>query len=175
MTDDLGVARPLHVSLSAPLILQRENKDEFLDSMSKALGVVANNILGTLTPEPKEFAWHANAEGSRHFLVMKLGRSDTMWQLLHASNDVAARYGCQKLYDREVEDDKDCPFHVSIGWTLRRPESSVPLGKDGVLGPPLDAIAKGLESWGKINIPIDMIKIRLGQDITSIPFRNTTQ
>ncbi|TKA53640.1 hypothetical protein B0A49_10281, partial [Cryomyces minteri] len=71
LTNDLGVALPLHISLSRPLILQTDQKDAFLTSMTSAL---THSGVKPFTVSPTSLVWHPNDGGSRYFLVLRLAR-----------------------------------------------------------------------------------------------------
>lgn len=73
----LGVPLPLHISLSAPLVLRTETKDAYLDALTNALKPLAKSIKSGITVTPDNLSWHLNEDGSRGFLVLRvLEKSD---------------------------------------------------------------------------------------------------
>lgn len=63
---------PLHVSLSAPLVLRTENKDEYLEALLSALKPLAKSYKQGITVLPHHLSWHLNEDGSRGFLVLRV-------------------------------------------------------------------------------------------------------
>ncbi|KAL1303994.1 hypothetical protein AAFC00_000438 [Neodothiora populina] len=73
----LGVPLPLHISLSAPLVLRTEIKEAYLDALTDALQPLAKQFRNGITVSPDDLSWHLNENGSRRFLVLRvLERTD---------------------------------------------------------------------------------------------------
>lgn len=68
----LGVPLPLHVSLSAPLVLRTENKQSFLNALVEAITPIAKTLKSGLIVSPDDLYWHPNEDGSRSFLVFRV-------------------------------------------------------------------------------------------------------
>jgi len=91
-------------------------------------------------------------------------------KLLEASNAVALRFGCRALYagdDGEDGEEGDAmgAFHISLAWSL---------GADEALDE--SALAAGsrlaglLERAKGIRIAFSEVKLRLGKEVSSVPF-----
>jgi len=144
LRSELGVHLPLHISLSSPLTLTTNNKDDFKGTLSKAIR--ASNI-ATFVVEPTGVKWVSNYEGTRHFLIVTLAkpRDNQLRALLSTCNAVARTFKLPELYasqgsnavgvhsqaeahlvDAEVvrPPETEDRFHVSIAWSLVKPNSS---------------------------------------------------
>ena len=99
---------PLHISLSAPLVLQTHQRDEFFNGILAAVKDVTNTNESEKRKEcPKAFdlhldglKWAPNHERTRWFLAAGIARpkQDVLNRLLKACNDVASIHGLPKLY-----------------------------------------------------------------------------
>lgn len=69
METPLQVPLPLHVSLSAPLVLRTESKDTFLDDITEQLKSVFRSLRQPIKVRPASLSWHGNEDSSRYFLV----------------------------------------------------------------------------------------------------------
>lgn len=153
LRSDLGVQLPLHISLSTPLILTTAIKDEFQADLVTAIQAAKPPAF---TLHPTGVKWASNFTGTRHFLVLTLGRpnpdQDQLNQLLRVCNRVVQKYDLPQLYTtnnstvdtgqstfspcstkRSHRDNTNPPppantdpFHISIGWTLTAPLSFFP-------------------------------------------------
>lgn len=169
LQNDLGVALPLHVSLSRPLVLRTEQKEPFLDRLKNA---ILTSGVHTFTVRPNGLRWHSNESNSRYFLVLGLERTPKaeMSSLLTACNRVAKSFDQPLLYAEDTKIAKgkrkdgkppspaEGKCHISIAWSLEAPLSN----QAGEIIPIPPAIA-GLE------IPFSEIKVRIGQDVTAVP------
>ncbi|KAF2154768.1 hypothetical protein K461DRAFT_319288 [Myriangium duriaei CBS 260.36] len=177
-----GVPQPLHISLSAPLILRTETKDDFRASVIAGISRAAKSLpevtaAGKVIVVPAGLGWHPNAERTRGFLVfpLQVGAQDdgrALGKLLGACNDVAARFGCNRLYAtssvgdgavkdaHEVAEDK---FHISIAWALD-PEM-FPAGPVRV---PV-SVRRAETRLKEIRIDFHDIKVKIGKDVVSVP------
>lgn len=90
----LGVSLPLHISLSAPLVLRTENKDEYLEALLSALKPLAKSYKSGITVLPDHLSWHLNEDGSRGFLVLRvLEDADCNFDGRRASPEVRCEKG----------------------------------------------------------------------------------
>lgn len=190
LRSDLGVQLPLHVSLSAPLVLQTENKDSFRDAIQNEIpdcGAIC------FAPSADKIEWVSNDDRTRWFLVLKLGDIDMSCfeSLLAACNRVAQRFGLAQLYaDRgapgECVDDTDVLFHISFGWTLHDPKKGTAGNKksndenndgnevDGGGGGDLYDTQKTL--WQSIHtLDFHTVKLKIGNVVHDIPIREEDQ
>ena len=177
----LQVPLPLHISLSAPLVLRTDNKDSFLDTVSQGLTSVIRPLRHPITVRPASLSWHANDDKSRYFLVLRVQdaqQADTsalilLNQLLSASNKAATQYDQPQLYTklkRQAGSSDFSPyFHISIAWSLPSPDRN--LQDDNLtLQPAVDAIVKQL--CEDMVVSFDAVKIRIGQTVTALPIGN---
>jgi hypothetical protein len=179
----LQVPLPLHISLSAPLVLRTENKDSFLDTITEGLTSVTRSLRHPITVRPASLSWHANEDKSRYFLVLRVQDTTSQTsnpsaltllnQLLLASNKAALQYNQPQLYTklkRQAGSNDFSPFlHISIAWSLPSPDHD--LQDDNLtLQSAVDAILK--ELCEDMIVSFDAVKIRIGQIVTALPIRS---
>lgn len=143
LRSDLGVRLPLHVSLSAPLILTTDNKDAFEEELSKA---IQNAKLAAFDVSLSGLQWVKNFDGTRHFLILVLKEplDAELQNLLSVCNGVAKEFRLPQLYAGRragvgVVPSREGPeprhkstrsesqggkFHISIAWCLSQPRDS---------------------------------------------------
>lgn len=128
LRSDLDVQLPLHISLSAPLVLETDHRDEFLQAVKTAISDVgACSFSVTL----RAVDWVPNFDKTRFFLVLKLTRppNDDLNKLLSACNKCARKSKLPELYHEPTgephakSNDKDDFFHMSTAWTLQEPST----------------------------------------------------
>lgn len=131
LRSDLDVQLPLHISLSAPLVLETDQRDQFLHAVQDAIEQYGAR---TFIVTAKEVAWASNFDKTRWFLVLRLStpENDDLNRLLKACNACAREYGQPELYKQDrmsdVDPNKtgagmDDRFHISIAWTLEKPDT----------------------------------------------------
>ncbi|KAJ9629208.1 uncharacterized protein PV06_00715 [Exophiala oligosperma] len=170
LRSELGALQPLHISLSAPLVLKTDQKGPFQKSVCSE---VHKRRVSVFTVRVTGLAWVANHDGSRYFLVLRLGRprNDELNKLLSACNAVARRLGLAELYankgtcvdkvdlsEQLERSDMTDAFHISIAWALQEPDKQAKeqLGKLNDLKP--------------IDIGFSELKLKLGNVVVDIPF-----
>jgi hypothetical protein len=171
LQNELGVALPLHVSLSRPLTLKTEQKDGFLSSLRNA---VSGSGVRAFTTSLEQLQWHPNEDRTRWFLVLRVeDRNHEFMKLLRACNSVADIYDQPRLYEDDGNKEPQRKnqaatngegiskkFHISIAWSLQKPseiaDRDVSNGTD-----PLNSV-RGLR------VPFNEVKVRIGQDVTSV-------
>ncbi|KIW92037.1 uncharacterized protein Z519_07019 [Cladophialophora bantiana CBS 173.52] len=135
---ELGVQLPLHISLSAPLVLKTEQRDQFQTSLESKLSQAR---IRPFTVEVLGLDWVANHVKTRFFLVLRLVKpeNDELNRLLSICNATARQFGLPCLYadSRDTPTsllshskrktvpemtDKSDAFHISIAWTLHEPD-----------------------------------------------------
>lgn len=175
----LQVPLPLHISLSAPLVLRTENKDAFLDAITEAVTPVIRSLRHPIAVRPASISWHGNDDGSRYFLVLRVQDAEQtqetsaltlLNQLLQASNKVAQEFSQPQLYTKLKRHagsrDFSPYFHISIGWSLPSPGRN--LEDDNLkLQPAVESILK--ELCENMVVSFDAVKIRVGQTVTALP------
>ncbi|KAK1811837.1 poly(U)-specific 3'-to-5' RNA exonuclease [Friedmanniomyces endolithicus] len=174
--NELGVCLPLHVSLSRPLVLQKTaHKEPFVRQLGQA---IARCNARAFRAVPTSLRWHPNELGTCWFLVLQLPENRELAQLLSSCNDVAALFDQPLLYTEGVDashaqDDKkktNRGFHISIAWSLNEPESAGddPPGKPWAEQPRTSRADSDRRLAG-LSIAFSEIKVRVGQDVSSIP------
>jgi hypothetical protein len=174
LQNDLGVALPLHVSLSRPLVLKTEQKDDFFIRLKDAISSSGARAFETSF---ERLQWHPNEDRTRWFLVLRvLDEGDALLKLLRTCNFVADKYNQPKLYeDDDVHGGGKRPsrqtskisdkFHISIAWSLEEPPSS---GRTIAGETACDAMDLP-PAVHSLRVPFGEVKVRIGQDVTSMP------
>ena len=134
-----------------------------------------------------DLKWVSNYEGNRWFLVLQMApMPDKEFQkLLDACNKVAKEFNQPSLYEsasnsasmsakkarpgpstssgqaKLAPDERENPFHVSIAWTLQKPDDE------------LSERASQVWASSKTNIvvPVSSIKVKTGNIVHSIPLK----
>jgi U6 snRNA phosphodiesterase len=166
LQSDLGVHLPLHISLSAPLVLQTSDKDKFSADLKEA--VLASGARA-FTVRTTDLAWVPNSDRSRYFMVLKLEKpaNDDLNKLLRACNTCAKDWHLPLLYDQAGKDesssvqafDRSSAFHISIAWTLHDPVTDQ---KDQKSSKPLEPVTG-------IFIDLASVLMKVGNSVTEIP------
>lgn len=179
LENDLGVALPLHISLSRPLTFKTEAKNLFLTCLQQA---ITESNIRVFNVQPKDLAWHSNENSTRWFLVLRLQRSadEEMSRLLEVCNQIASEFSQPLLYasgnkhgKSRAAPDAAQKFHVSIAWSLERPEFEDKNGRrkstgeeDGV-GVPYELLGRLTE----LSVAFGEVKVRIGQDVHAVPLK----
>jgi hypothetical protein len=138
LRSELGALLPLHISLSAPLVLKTEEKESFEEEIGNKISTAK---LGSFAVRVNGVSWVSNYDRTRYFLVLKLGRpkGNELNRLLNICNTTALHFGLTQLYNsdkfatankatqnatQEIPDRSDA-FHISIAWTLQKPTEKV--------------------------------------------------
>ncbi|KAI0410171.1 U6 snRNA phosphodiesterase Usb1 [Xylaria palmicola] len=114
LTSDLGAPRPLHISLSRPIVLATAQKDAFLADLESS---VRAGGVGPFELMPRGVEWHRTADSARSFLVLRVGAAaepgepppadgtdgpiaanPQLAALLRRANTVATAFGQPPLY-----------------------------------------------------------------------------
>ncbi|KAH0400678.1 hypothetical protein KCU89_g4940, partial [Aureobasidium melanogenum] len=175
----LQVPLPLHISLSAPLVLRTGNKDAFLETITEAVTPLVRSLRHPIAVRPASLSWHGNDDSSRYFLVLRVQDAEKtqetsaltlLNQLLEASNKAALDFNQPQLYTklkRQAGSHDFSPyFHISIGWSL--PSQDRNLEDDNLeLQPAVESIHK--ELCENMVVSFDAVKIRVGQAVTALP------
>lgn len=181
LENDLGVQQPLHVSLSRPLALKTETKDVFLQELESA---ITGSSVRAFTVRPLDAVWHANEDRTRWFLVLRLQRppANELRTLLKKCNALAVQFNQPLLYhgdtSTENDDSQDLhdsgihdSFHISVAWSLKFEES-----KQAQSGPVnVDVSPALLKQFEGLNIEFSELKVRVGQDVHSIPLQQARE
>lgn len=124
-----------------------------------------------------DLIWHFNEDQTRWFLVLRLQRpaEDEMRRLLNLCNDLAGHFAQPLLYQTSAQPEElshshgAMPaerdgFHISIAWSLQAQGKGVsPHAIDSSL-----VNKTAMQVIKAINIDFGEVKVRIGQDVTSI-------
>jgi hypothetical protein len=172
LRSDLGAPQPLHISLSAPLVLKTDQKDAFQQTV---FSEVSRSNVQPFNVQATGLDWVANYERSRFFLVLKLSRpsNNDLNRLLSASNAAARQFGLAELYENDQKrSDKDISkiqqtmtdrsdaFHISIAWTLKEPDKET---REQLLNLDKDYLKSLMMSFS-------VLKLKMGNVAIDIPF-----
>ena len=171
LRSDLDVQQPLHISLSAPLTVKTDQKDDLHEALVTAL---RDSGARRFTVVPCDVAWVANLERSRYFLVVKLKKptNDDLNKLLRACNDCATSWNLDQLYapskskgsgrtdldpSKDVQDQSSA-FHISIAWSLDAPDENDHQTMASLKSNLLDDIA----------IQFSVVKVKIGNMVSDV-------
>jgi hypothetical protein len=148
LQSELGAPLPLHVSLSRTLQIRKEDREDFLETLTSCLRRAA---VQSFPFRFQGLKWVPNFERSRWFLVLSIEKpgQDELNRLLNACNEATRRCGHPGLYvgghgdgpmeSNTVDDerkrrkglqdegrivDRSDRFHISIAWNLEEPDAS---------------------------------------------------
>ncbi|KAL2436732.1 hypothetical protein ABEF95_013629 [Exophiala dermatitidis] len=124
LRSELGALLPLHISLSAPLVLRTDQKSAFQERLCDELRKTTRSRITTdgrgggnssrlgvrpFTIHVTGLDWVANQDKTRFFLVLKLSRpdKDELNTLLAVCNEVARRFGLQPLYEEDTKEETE--------------------------------------------------------------------
>jgi len=171
LRSDLGAILPLHISLSAPLVLKTDQKASFQESIRAKLD---QGHFVPFTVHVAGLDWVANHDRTRFFLVLKLSKpdKDDLNKLLLACNATARQFGLPQLYEgddlpnqqRKTVDKSDA-FHISIAWTLREPDVQARERLTGV----------GQDQARQLKVGFSMLKLKIGNTVVDMPPNNKTE
>ena len=163
----LSVQLPLHISLSAPLVLKTDTKDAFAAAIKEKLSISGAHSFAT---HAVSVAWVSNFDDTRSFLVLKLLKpdNDDLNKLLSACNRCAGDLGLDMLYqsqgserlqtDKSDIDDQTVAFHISIAWSLAKAQD---LGEPKVQ-------AEMLNDLKDVSVSFDSVKLKIGNVVMDI-------
>ncbi|KIW83561.1 hypothetical protein Z517_02806 [Fonsecaea pedrosoi CBS 271.37] len=173
---DLGAPLPLHISLSAPLVLRTEQKKQFHARLESRL---REGRIQPFRVKVSGLDWVPNHDKTRFFLVLKLMKpeNDELNRLLSICNAVTRQFNLPQLYEgpydtrkapkslqaskttRKVTDKSDA-FHVSIAWTLDEPHDRARQELIRLVDDKLRAL--------EVSFPL--LKLKIGNSVIDSPF-----
>ncbi|KAJ5157828.1 uncharacterized protein N7482_008928 [Penicillium canariense] len=138
---DLGAQLPLHISLSAPVVLRTDQRASFTEALTTS---IRDSHIPPFTVTPDALQWVSNHERTRWFLVLHVAQSagDGLTRLLTLSNRALAAFDQPPLYTTPSSDARPSrapvahdrsrgaagpagyhsdSFHVSLAWSLDGP------------------------------------------------------
>ncbi|KAL2374531.1 hypothetical protein BDBG_04313 [Blastomyces gilchristii SLH14081] len=179
---DLGAQAPLHISLSRPVVLVKEDRQPFRDLLNDAL---RESDIRPFHVKTDGLDWVSNFEKTRWFLVLRVMKpaNNELNRLLAISNRSLAAFQQPPLYqtpapaytrasDRNTEKppkqrsttssvavaDYSDYFHISIAWSLTEPSRE---DKERVASVELDKVKK-------IGIPFGSVKLKIGNIVHNL-------
>lgn len=175
LRSELGAQLPLHISLSAPLVLKADQKSDFEEFVQ---GKIMESGVGKVEATIQRLRWERNYDGTRWFLVLAVDTpaNDELNRLLHACNESASEFSLPLLYaknsdkptDSSLEEQKisktvtrnrSDAFHISIAWQLSEPGAK----KRAVLDHP------NVAELGKRSLQFEVVKLKMGNVVKDIP------
>lgn len=197
LQSDLGVQSPLHISLSASLMLRTEQHAIFLEKLEDAIGASG---IGPFHVDVARLEWAPNSDWTRWFLVLSLNKpvNDGLNTLLATTNYVARDLGFETLYV-DLDDCKEGlpkkKLHVDLLHTATKvPDNREPREVSKIVPANCTSkfhlsIAWQLEEPSKasvkefatpqpvdhLTIPCDCLKVKIGNVIHDIPLRGRGQ
>ncbi|OQO00442.1 hypothetical protein B0A48_13791 [Cryoendolithus antarcticus] len=185
LRNDLGVPIPLHVSLSRTLMLKTEQRNAFLARCKAAASSVT-----AFEMKLETLQWHPNEDRTRWFLVVQVSSpNDALSSLVESLNSVAAEFNQPLLYEDEDATSSVTPsasrivdsgatttrvvsqkFHISVAWSLEPPPTAETTDTETVQQTQTDGrfLTRALAEYRG---PAKELKVRIGQDVTTIPLR----
>ncbi|KAK1782694.1 hypothetical protein QBC45DRAFT_191669 [Copromyces sp. CBS 386.78] len=180
---DVPVDRPLHISLSAPITLTSNNKDDFLDDLTKAIKSCR------VSPFVLDFSggvdWYRSEESTRSFLVLRVREvqnignaavsspNPQLTALLEQCNNVVKEYRQPPLYDSQ---DMGYRFHVTIAWTHARPSASLKQLTNSVFDDCKTMPSENVSIRDKLrtgsNLRVQTVKVKIGNYVTRFELRD---
>ncbi|KAL4798278.1 U6 snRNA phosphodiesterase Usb1 [Aspergillus venezuelensis] len=166
---DLGVQLPLHISLSRPVVLRKEERQPFMEAFEASLG---NSNISPFDVQVESLDWVSNFEKTRWFYVLRAKRpdKDSLNNLLHVSNRSLGLFGQPPLYEAASDSVKQdtgsasagdytgC-FHISIAWSLEEPSAEEKERMENM----------DLGELSALKIRFDCVKAKIGNNVSSIP------
>ena len=106
LRSELGAQLPLHISLSAPLVLKTEQKSDFEEFVQ---GKIMESGVGKVEATIQRLRWERNYDGTRWFLVLAVDTpaNDELNRLLHACNESASEFSLPLLYAKKSDKPTD--------------------------------------------------------------------
>lgn len=107
LTSDLGSPLPLHISLSRPIVLRTEEKESFLEEITKVLGgggggghhelhqvksIITATTSRAFEVGVQDLAWHRSPDSDRSFLVLRV-RSSSSGSSSSSAPEAASKNG----------------------------------------------------------------------------------
>jgi hypothetical protein len=174
LRSELGAQLPLHISLSAPLVLKADQKSDFEEVV---MGKIMESGAGRVEAVIRRLRWERNYDGTRWFLVLAVDApaNDELNRLLHACNECASEFGLPLLYDKKsdkptrstleerkisetVMRSRSDAFHISIAWQLSEPGAKQRV----VLDHP------DVAELGKQSLQFKVVKLKMGNVVKDI-------
>ena len=174
LRSELGAQLPLHISLSAPLVLKADQKSDFEELVQRK---IMESGGGRVEVVAQRLRWERNYDGTRWFLVLVVGAqvNDELNRLLHACNESASEFDLPLLYakrsdkptgsslegqtiSKSVAPNQTDAFHISMAWQLAEPGAKQKGALDHV----------NLAELGKSSLGFEVVKLKMGNVVKDI-------
>ncbi|RYP58318.1 hypothetical protein DL769_009011 [Monosporascus sp. CRB-8-3] len=186
LNSDLGAPRPLHISLSRPIVLSTSQKDGFLERLITS---VKKSGIQPFDLAPRALSWHRTAESERSFLVLRVAnkvggttahedakagpRNPELANLLGRCNRLATEYGQPPLYAPTVLEGSNTAlhdaFHISVAWSLAEVDADLRERTEEVFSK-----SEFRDAVGAMCVHVDGVKAKIGNVVThvALPMRS---
>ncbi|GKZ25628.1 poly(U)-specific 3'-to-5' RNA exonuclease [Aspergillus brasiliensis] len=182
---DLGAQLPLHISLSRPVVLRTEQRQSFLEAFQAQLKELQ---IPTFNVTTNSLDCVSNYEKTRWFYVLRAEKpeEDNLNRLLWLSNRALARFEQPPLYESTQDvaavrkskgggttvsrvsresgqtgaDYSHC-FHISLAWSLTDLSSAE---RERIRGVDLRKVRE-------LSVRFDCVKVKIGNQVSSIPLQ----
>ncbi|KAF3905588.1 hypothetical protein AA313_de0208548 [Arthrobotrys entomopaga] len=162
---DLKTQLPLHISMSRPIVLRTEERDNFMTSLERG---VERTGIDPFEVRFTNLEWVPNQDRTRWFWVMRASspvqsrqRQQSLALLLTMCNQVVRRHNQQELYLKDRRGGVRDGFHVSLGWSLTEPTKE--LSEDI-----LTAVASVQSDLAELRMRCDTLKVKIGNAVHTI-------
>ncbi|CAK7237975.1 poly(U)-specific 3'-to-5' RNA exonuclease [Sporothrix eucalyptigena] len=174
LTSDLGAPLPLHISLSRPFVLTTAKKTGFLADLTNS---ITTSGVSSFDVKLAGLDWFRSPDSARAFLVLRAvvnndGQNGPLVTLLNRCNEQVTEVGQPALYAKKSggDDNAASAFHVSVAWTLAADTESWAADTQQVYKEWL----QGAEDKEPLTIPVDSIKVKIGNVVTDLPLRKAS-
>jgi len=191
LLSDLSTPLPLHISLSRSLVLPSHQRDSFLELVTQN---IRSSSVRPFNVDFSSVAWYPNHDRTRWFLSLSVATpaQNELNKLLGACNRAARAVGQPVLYEvdnqgsitdgdslgnknkkqkitqrnviAEYLEIPNCSdsFHVSLAWSLSHPAAKA------------TDVKRAHEEVKDLRTVFDIVKVKVGNTISSIPLSNKT-
>lgn len=199
LKNDLGTELPLHISLSRSLSLLTDQRQRFIDTVTKN---TSRSGVRPFEVSVKSLSWVANYEGNRWFLVMQLAKpmEDGLNKLLQVSNWSAQAFDQPWLYSEAktisvepcLKKSMECDQRRGSRSSFGKPRtaaleshcaeqadlsSNFHISIGWSLAEPTEDMVRRLdqvadEELTGLKLEVDCIKIKIGNAVTAVPLKS---
>ncbi|KAF3938456.1 hypothetical protein ABW19_dt0203524 [Dactylella cylindrospora] len=169
---DLGTRLPLHISLSRPIVLRTEQREEFMESLENGLKKIS---LEPFDVKFSDIEWVPNQDRTRWFWVMRATspipvgrRQQALSALLNMCNFAARQFKQPGLYLTDWQGNARDGFHVSIGWSLKEPPEQL-------RSEMATAITEFQPQLSELTMRCDALKVKIGNTVHALELKLTPQ
>ncbi|KAJ6257834.1 U6 snRNA phosphodiesterase [Drechslerella dactyloides] len=172
---DLGTQLPLHISMSRPIVLRTDQRDQFIASLERGL-----NKAG-VEPFDAHFTsldWVPNQDRTRWFWVMRASsgykkqKQSPLTNLLAMCNSVVKHHGQPGLYLADSRGNMRDGFHVSIGWSLGEPTAQLREDIASAMAGGREGSDSGLDvELSALTMRCETLKVKIGNAVHALELK----